>query len=68
MAELFAEPLMVACFDETSISEIFKGMVYPGVANFASSAAMAMSQLATSWHPAAVAKPLTSAITGTSTS
>ena len=36
----------------------------PGVANRASSAAMARSQVATSWQPAAVAMPWTRAITG----
>ena len=36
----------------------------PGVAKAASSAAIARSQVATSWHPAAVAMPCTSAITG----
>ena len=36
----------------------------PGVANRASVVAMARSQLATSWHPAAVATPCTWAITG----
>jgi len=36
----------------------------PGVANRASVEATARSQLATSWHPAAVAMPCTSAITG----
>ncbi len=43
-------------------------ITHPGVANLACSVAMAISQLATSWHPAAVAKPRTSAITGTSIS
>ena len=33
-------------------------MVYPGVANLAFSEATAISQLATSWHPAAVASPV----------
>ena len=36
----------------------------PGVANRASSDAMARSHVATNWHPAAVAIPCTSAITG----
>ena len=36
----------------------------PGVAKRAPSSAMARSQLATSWHPAAVATPCTCAITG----
>ena len=36
----------------------------PGVANRASSAATARSQVATSWQPAAVATPCTSAMTG----
>ena len=36
----------------------------PGVAKAASSAATARSQVATNWHPAAVAMPCTSAITG----
>jgi len=36
----------------------------PGVANQASSAVTAMSHVATSWQPAAVATPWTSAITG----
>ena len=36
----------------------------PGVAKEAVSAAMARSQEATSWQPAAVAKPCTCAITG----
>jgi hypothetical protein len=36
----------------------------PGVAKRAVSAAIARSQLATSWQPAAVAMPWTSAITG----
>ena len=36
----------------------------PGVANLESSEAMARSQLATSWQPAAVATPFTSAIIG----
>src|SRR5271156_2454514 len=36
----------------------------PGVANVAASEAMARSQLATSWHPAAVAIPWTAATTG----
>ena len=36
----------------------------PGVANSAVSAATARSQLATNWHPAAVATPCTRAITG----
>ncbi len=36
----------------------------PGVAKAAWSEAMARSQVATSWHPAAVAMPCTSAITG----
>jgi hypothetical protein len=36
----------------------------PGVLKRAVSPAMARSQLATSWHPAAVATPATSAITG----
>ena len=36
----------------------------PGVANFALSLAIARSQVATSWHPAAVAIPCTRAITG----
>lgn len=40
-------------------------MFTPGVANEDLSLATAMSQLATSWHPAAVAKPFTMAITGT---
>ena len=33
-------------------------MAYPGVANLAFSEATAISQLATSWHPAAVASPV----------
>ena len=37
----------------------------PGVANRASSEATARSHVATSWQPAAVAMPGTSAITGT---
>lgn len=37
----------------------------PGVAKVDFSVATAMSQLATSWHPAAVATPFTIAITGT---
>lgn len=36
----------------------------PGVAKRACDEATARSQLATSWHPAAVAVPWTSAITG----
>ena len=36
----------------------------PGVAKVACSEAIARSQLATSWQPAAVASPCTSAITG----
>lgn len=40
-------------------------MFTPGVANWDFSLATAMSQLATSWQPAAVAKPFTLAITGT---
>jgi hypothetical protein len=36
----------------------------PGVANLEELEEMAKSQLATSWQPAAVAIPLTSAITG----
>ena len=36
----------------------------PGVAKEASSEAIAMSQVATNWHPAAVAIPCTWAITG----
>ena len=36
----------------------------PGVAKLASSAATARSQVATSWHPAAVAVPCTEAMTG----
>src|ERR1700710_1355456 len=36
----------------------------PGVANVAAVDATARSQLATSWHPAAVATPCTAAITG----
>ena len=36
----------------------------PGVAKRASSAATARSAVATSWHPAAVAMPCTSAMTG----
>ena len=40
----------------------------PGVANLEFSVATAMSQLATNWHPAAVAKPSTFAITGIGTS
>jgi hypothetical protein len=36
----------------------------PGVANQVPSAATARSQAATSWHPAAVAKPWTLATTG----
>ena len=40
-------------------------MLTPGVANRAVSAASARSQLATSWHPAAVAMPWTRAMTGT---
>jgi len=36
----------------------------PGVANAAWSEATAKSQVATNWHPAAVAMPCTSAITG----
>ena len=36
----------------------------PGVANFASSPATTRSQLATSWQPAAVARPWTAAMTG----
>jgi hypothetical protein len=39
-------------------------MLTPGVANLASSAATARSQLATSWQPAAVAMPRTLAING----
>ena len=39
-------------------------MFTPGVAKRALSAATARSQLATSWHPAAVATPCTRAITG----
>ena len=39
-------------------------MFTPGVANFDESEAIAKSQLATSWQPAAVAIPLISAITG----
>ena len=39
-------------------------MSTPGVANRASDEATARSQLATSWHPAAVATPLTAAMTG----
>lgn len=37
----------------------------PGVAKLDFSVATAMSQLATSWQPAAVATPFTMAITGT---
>lgn len=37
----------------------------PGVAKVDFSVATAMSQLATSWQPAAVATPFTTAITGT---
>lgn len=40
-------------------------MFTPGVANWDFSLTTAMSQLATSWQPAAVAKPFTLAITGT---
>ena len=36
----------------------------PGVAKLAASEATARSQLATSWHPAAVAMPWTAATTG----
>ena len=39
-------------------------MLTPGVAELALSAATARSQVATSWHPAAVAVPCTAAITG----
>ena len=39
----------------------------PGVANVASSAAIARSHVATSWQPAAVAMPCTRAITGCGT-
>jgi hypothetical protein len=39
-------------------------MSTPGVANFAAVDATARSQLATSWHPAAVATPCTAAMTG----
>ena len=39
-------------------------MLTPGVAKVASSAATARSQDATSWQPAAVARPCTRAITG----
>lgn len=39
-------------------------MCTPGVLNCAVAAATARSQLATSWHPAAVATPATSAMTG----
>ena len=38
---------------------------YPGVAKADFSVAMAISQLATNWQPAAVANPETWAITGT---
>lgn len=40
-------------------------MFTPGVAKEDLSLATAMSQLATSWQPAAVAKPFTMAMTGT---
>lgn len=40
----------------------------PGVAKVDLSVATAMSQLATNWHPAAVAMPFTIAITGTGAS
>ena len=39
-------------------------MFTPGVANFADSDDIAKSHDATNWHPAAVATPSTSAITG----
>ena len=39
-------------------------MLTPGVANVADSEAIARSQVATSWQPAAVARPCTLAITG----
>ncbi len=39
-------------------------MLTPGVANFASSAATARSQVATSWQPAAVAVACTAAMNG----
>src|SRR3984893_14103524 len=39
-------------------------MSTPGVAKLAASEATARSQLATSWHPAAVATPWTAATTG----
>lgn len=42
-----------------------KPTLTPGVAKVDVSVATAMSQLATSWQPAAVATPLTMAITGT---
>ena len=41
-----------------------KPMFTPGVANFADSDDIAKSHDATNWHPAAVATPSTSAITG----
>ena len=41
-----------------------KPIFTPGVANLEECEAIAKSQLATIWHPAAVAVPSTSAITG----
>jgi hypothetical protein len=38
---------------------------YPGVENELFSVHIAMSQVATSWQPAAAAKPCTTAMTGT---
>ena len=59
------ECLLDTFLDKATIGvEQNKPMLTPGVANLADSPAYAKSQLATNWHPAAVAIPLTSAITG----
>ena len=62
--------ISMACLRETARESATIGVeqkrpiLTPGVAKRASSLAMARSQLATSWQPAAVAMPWTHAITG----
>src|SRR3954470_11468703 len=62
--------ISMACLRETLRDSATIGveqnspMFTPGVANCAAEDATARSQLATNWHPAAVAIPCTCAITG----
>lgn len=49
---------LVSCCSAGTIASLFNVHTYPGVANCDLVEATAISQLATSWHPAAVASPM----------